>query len=595
MKHKYILPAILILVLISTFFIHQLTWLKFTDLTFNENLSDTGQKVKLPVDENGFQNKTLIIKGNINYRFFYQKTVKIIPDDEIIEIIVNDNTVDLNGISKNNKKNWVSGFDIHLKQHLNTGNNSIIIKLQNNGGGFGLQILPSLFDIRYLILVLIRIIIIFYLISLILSLFKFNIYLKIMILASLFIQLIYLNNTDFTVRSHDIFGHIDYIVYIMKNFKLPAEKQCWQCYQPPLYYIISAFVYGFSTLFNAGKYYSFKILQLLSVIYSTGFIITGIFILKRTKLNSCFFYLAAGLICFWPGLIVHSSRIGNDSLYYLFYALGLYFLISWYNTKGFNLKFIYLSVLFAVLAFFVKVNALILFTVIFILLLIKFLKSKEKKAFFLRSIPIAAAVLLALLLKFSPSVMSKIYGDKNDLFIRNSTGLVQANMVDNFAVNYLYFDIESFLIHPYMNPWNNSTGRQWLWNYILKTSVFGEFSFESLPAKNIAMVISFLLIIMTAVFLAGFFINDNLVDSVSFNLPHLLNIILSLLAVIALRIRIPAACGSDFRYILPVIISFTLFLMLFINNLKTAVLRYFISGLCALFIIMSALFFLFAR
>ena len=47
----------------------------------------------------------------------------------------------------------------------------------------------------------------------------------------------------------DIKGHMQYIMYIVDNMRIPLAIEGWQMFQPPLFYIVSAIIYKFFSVF----------------------------------------------------------------------------------------------------------------------------------------------------------------------------------------------------------------------------------------------------------------------------------------------------------------------------------------------------------
>jgi hypothetical protein len=63
----------------------------------------------------------------------------------------------------------------------------------------------------------------------------------------------------------DIKGHIQYIMYIVDNMRIPLSTDGWQMFQPPFFYIISACIYKFSIYFFSEEIV-LKILRILPLL-----------------------------------------------------------------------------------------------------------------------------------------------------------------------------------------------------------------------------------------------------------------------------------------------------------------------------------------
>ena len=66
-------------------------------------------------------------------------------------------------------------------------------------------------------------------------------------------------------------------------------------------------------------------------------------------------------------------------------------------------------------------------------------------------------------------VVGNAGGNDNSVLVRNNPG------------NFLFFDLRTFLTQPYTDPWHDELGRQFFWNYLAKTSLFGEFKLLETP------------------------------------------------------------------------------------------------------------------
>ncbi|MFT3782929.1 MAG: glycosyltransferase family 39 protein [Nibricoccus sp.] len=55
------------------------------------------------------------------------------------------------------------------------------------------------------------------------------------------------------IVGHDIKDHLDYITHIIQQHRIPLAKDGWQMFQPPLYYLVSAAWFTFTTFFTASS------------------------------------------------------------------------------------------------------------------------------------------------------------------------------------------------------------------------------------------------------------------------------------------------------------------------------------------------------
>ena len=419
------------------------------------------------------------------------------------------------------------------------------------------------------------------------------------------IRVFYLSYTPYDTRTHDVVGgHIDYIKYLIQNKSLPLSTDCWECFQPPTYYIISSTVYWLAQ--SAGTDNPYFYLQLLSLLFFLIFIFFGIKTISALNAERNITRITALLITFWPSGIIHSVRIGNDALLYALYAAGFYYLIKWSQKE--NEKWFYLSLLFSVLSMLIKSNGFMLISIVAITFAYKWIRNFKQNYNSFSYVKNALIFVLLSIVGFSLALYMPIINYKNndskskDFVIGNIHALNGALLVSNRPANYLKFDIKTFINKPFMNPWSDETGRQYYWNYLLKSSLFGEFDFGK--NKNIvatAKLISSFFLIIAGYFLIILSLALSRKKTTIRNVPGVLfavfaSIIIPLLILIVTRIKHPYSAQADFRYIFPVMVPVVFLCALGLENLKNKLkmLKYFGYVLSIVFAILTILFFVFS-
>jgi len=140
------------------------------------------------------------------------------------------------------------------------------------------------------------------------------------------------------------------------------------------------------------------------------------------------------------------------------------------------------------------------------------------------------------------------------LYVDNIEKLSQANIVGNRAGNYLWFDAKTFVVEPFTDPYDDRFGRQFFWNYLGKTGLYGEFNYRPVLSRNAASCGSFLVICLFVYSLAGLSFMKK--KEFEFTLVPLLSGVFLLGGVTYMRMTFPA--NIDFRYVLPILISTSL-------------------------------------
>ncbi len=372
--------------------------------------------------------------------------------------------------------------------------------------------------------------------------------------AGFLLRLVYLSYTNFDVRAHDVVGHLQYVEYILANLSFPGRGACWQCYHPPLYYALTAWAY--SVLKGIGVQNIYLWLQVFSILIYYVFLYYGIRIIKSFIADHFFIIVAVALLVFWPSGIIHSARIGNDVLFYALYAGGLFYLVRWYK-EGVS-RDLWVAAFVAALSILTKSNGIVLGGIVGMSVLLKLLLEGRKIVPVKLVAGAAGIILLGAILGFSGGIISGLKKEKGDWLVANSYQLPANIFVGNGPENYLYFDLKSFVSEPFTSPWVDGKGRQYFWNFLFKTSLLSENEINLKINRVAASLISVLFLVFLLSFIFHFFSLGR--DKLRENAVLLFNIALPLIALILFRIKIPAACSNDFRYIFPVLISFIVLL-----------------------------------
>jgi hypothetical protein len=381
-------------------------------------------------------------------------------------------------------------------------------------------------------------------------------------------RLAYLFVTPPFTRTHDVQGHLDYIEYLLAHHSLPRPYDGWSFYQPPLYYVAGAALWGgLRSLGIESRDTALFGLQVQSLFYQLGFLAfslraVGLWMdqLPQTGFGSrlcsrpAFTALAAALLCLWPSAIIHSVRIGNDDLLYLFFGAGVYFASRWWiggQPRDFTRAA--LSGAFAMLT---KSNGLLVFVLLGILLGVRFASDGERKlsAYLRWTLPGLALFALATIATLGRAAIDTASGRRPNLLVANANQLGDNLAVGNHAINYLWFDTKIFVTQPFFSPFDDANGRQYFWNSALKTGLFGEFAFDRGRLADLAAILSVLFLVILTYVVAG--IANTARQAWRSELPALLLIATLMASLAALRMSIPMACSSDFRYVLPVLTPF---------------------------------------
>jgi len=581
MKIKKILrePLFYLLPLLAAIYIIIIpTRMEFSDIKATRN--NYTESIKLPYTFNGEKSEVFTVSFNLLVKNESFVKFDIIPDDCIQEVLINGEFFPLNGFQ--GLCDYSKGVYFDFSKYVKKGLNHFELHILNHGGPGGLRMeqpyggFKSLSLMHYIFALLFL-----FSIALILRKFKFNFIAILIILLGISMRLILYTYVGPSHYAYDTGGHLEYIKIISEEKRLPKVNEGWSTYHPPVYYVAFAAIKNVADKYDQN--YTNRVLQQGNLLLSIASIIFGVALMLNLFGNRFAAYLAAIISVLWPGYVLAAPRISNDVLFYFGTLFCMLFAQRyWRMHKSSDMI---LATIGAVIAFSAKSNGyaiLGVWIIIYVLNAFRFLKIGSLRTLF--------AAMLIVLLGIGLSnhrIFVDIYNGKKPELIGNISGLNGALGVKNNIGNYLYFDMQDYLLEPYVSPWTDKGGRQYFWNYALKTSLFGEFRFWDSPAGRIfATMLSVLLLFILVFALWG------IIHTKAKDLPAMLFTVFLFAALIYIRAKYPFSAVNDFRFILPVVFPISYFSVLgveMLQHLRLKILSYVIllsfAGLSLLFIV----------
>jgi len=514
----------------------------------------------------------LDIKENENfvYNFF--------PDDCILGIEINGKAFPQEMIKK--PCDYNNGTMLDLSEYTQKGLNKIEFQMKNNGGPGGLRIdypykgFSSLGfkQILFSILLLITA-------GFILRKFKFGISATSLVLLGIGIRLIYFSYTSPTERVYDMdYGHLVYINMIIENKQIPPTDGCWSCNHPPLYYLLGAGIK--SILDKINPFYSLRFLQQIAMLFSFASLAFGVALLYRLFGDKKISIFSSLLFVVWPGFVITSPRIGNDVPFYFGALMCMLFAQMWWN-KHRN-RYLLLSFLGAGIAVLFKSTGVVVLGALILLCICGIFRFWE-----LPKLKMAMVIFVIVMLSAFAS-QHRIVLD----FFRNETPTLVSvrNLNSGLNVNtslgsFIYFDAKDYFTEAYTSTWSDSGGRQYFWNFFIKSTLFGEYAvWNSNEGRIFASVLNFINLVFFLLIFWG------IVNMKIQNLPSLLFFTALIASLIFTRTYYSVSCLQDFRYIAPILVPMLLFTFEGLKTLRNANLRFGVYVSMLIFSILSFLF-----
>ncbi len=494
-----------------------------------------------------------------------QRSIVFVPDDHFVSLSVNGRDVPLDGVDPKQRSDYHQGFRFPIGSYLHRGDNSVVARVLNTVGPGGLDVRSDPHDWRNRVEGLAGIVAFLVLLGAALRWFKVPWTIAIPLVAGAALRFGYLSVTPSSLRTHDVEGHLAYIEYILNHGSLPGPYDGWSFYQPPLYFALAAGLWRALTLVGVRSRETILCaLQVQSLLYQLGFLA---FSLRTASLwlgrlpdapfgrgvssRSGVMALFAAMLCVWPSGVMHAVRIGNDDLLYLWFAAGVYFASRWWIAG--RDRDLHVAAACGALGMFTKTNSLLLFVLIGVLLVARFIGDRERRMarYLRRAWPSALLFFLSTGVALGRAVIDTASGKRSSVLVGNASKLQSDLAVGNRAANYLWFDTKTFVTQAFSSSYDDAKGRQFFWNVTLKTSLFGDFAFDYPRLSDLAVVLSVLLLFIVASILLGIALSSR--DDWHRELPALVVTATLVSSLAALRMSIPMGCSGDFRYILPVL------------------------------------------
>jgi Dolichyl-phosphate-mannose-protein mannosyltransferase len=546
---------------------------------------------------------------NVNRNLISQTKWRVNADDCLKSIKINDKDVPFTELTdKRGFCQYGNLGEFNLGPYLNYGrNNKVEMVLSNAGGTYMFNLLPSFSDPVLLSLFGIALVCLLVGVYLLSKKYRWSWWLIGLFGVAGILRLWYLGYTEYHFQSYDLLGtgHWGYVQYVSNEWRWPDPLKGWGFYNPPLYYFLAAPIVWLLRQWNMGSPEIY--IRLLSFVFYTGFVWyaykTICLFFQSKKVRN--FSLA--LMLLWPSSIMHSLRITNDILFTLLFAAAVYYLCRWYLNAlqkgqmrlGGDLLIYALLTGFAIIT---KSNSLILiplFGILWCLLVIQLLaaRSKGEKIKWLRDewkrltlVGILTCLIFVPFLGINFIRPIQIRQQKPDynLLVGAISNLSSGLKINNTPANFLYFDAQDYLQNAFVNPWKDEGGRQFLPNYLLKTSLYGEFTYRPEIQKTLAYILSICVLILTVLMIV--YIMTMGLDNLRHTSPLLFTILLLIMSVVTYRWQHPFSANQDFRFIIPVIGYISPFMIAALDRFKPPFVRTIAWSALIIFLLCSALF-----
>ncbi|MCL1955742.1 MAG: glycosyltransferase family 39 protein [Fibromonadales bacterium] len=490
------------------------------------------------------------ISFNIDVKNNKNSVYKFFPDDCILGVKINGKAFPQEMIK--NPCDYSNGIILDLSEYVQKGLNRIELQMRNNGGPGGLRIenpyggfkLLSLKHYIFTLLLLLSI-------ALILRKFNFGFIAISIILLGIIVRLVIYTYLGPMQSPHDIEAHLQYMQMIIDEKHVPKTNDCWECHQPPPYYIASAVVKSIVDSYDPTL--TGRILQQMQLLFSFGCVIFGVALILNLFGNNRFAYLASLISVFWTGFALTGPRINNDIEFYFGALFCMLFAQRyWLTHKNSDMFLATLGASIALASKFTGFVILAVWIVIYVLSVVRSLKIGSLRTL----IASIFTVLLFIGISNHRTIVDFFEGKKFGLVGETANSLNGALRVNNTFGNYLYFDLKDYLLVPYASAWIDEGGRQYFWNYALKSSLHLPHKIEIPDSPALRTLATALCTFALLIFVLALW---GIINAKFRELPAVLFTICLFASLIYFRINYPFSCNNEFRYIFPVLFPIAYF------------------------------------
>ena len=438
-------------------------------------------------------------------------------------------------------------------------------------------------------------------------------------LIGVIMQLNYMLITPYNYRQHDVFsynlaGHQGYALTIYKTGALPTQVDengylDYQFYHPPFNAFMQSLMMNFAKPFmrfvnfiTGTNYYDVQIMdtftmdkfeqatlylnnrnnnpayntaadvaaweaaynyarpvnllyqtsEILATFYMNVAIYFAIRTAYRLKVENKYKVIGAVFVSLFPALMILAGQENNDPLCIMNCFIVIYYTVCWYENRSyFNAIMIGL---FTGLAMFAKLSgaliiipAIVMFAYALILSIIK----KESFKHILIQGAIIGVIAAPLGLWFHIYAKVKFNQPFGFVFANLNSNLYTGdhNFFERFINIFDFADMSTAL-------WGNTFVNYNLPNFLIKSALFGEYSFMCADAFGfLALIFNYLFVYTSLALMFIYFIYSKK-EHLEIKIIGGVIVFTQLLAQLYFNIKMPYGCTMDFRYIVPIILGF---------------------------------------
>ena len=373
----------------------------------------------------------------------------------------------------------------------------------------------------------------------------------------------------------DSYSHLEYIARVADTRAVPAPGACWECHQPPLYYLLAALPYSIAKDFHLlsadvevhvppvllGSVPTSPVLavRVLSLCFYMVFAFFGARLLAMEVRWRPVYYIGLCLLVFWPYGVTKAAMISNDVPLYMAQAAALYYILRWRRDEAAGS--LALAMLWNGIAFAFKYTGITVTPFIGLVVLLKCYENR-RLAWQLLAKPVLLSLCVGLVL--AGGTFARTYyhyriatHSSVPLLVPSGPVVVRLMPVPNDRLEYFALpDFGGYMQSPFLGESRHpSSEMSYFMNFVLKSSLFGIPHWTPIRTARALTVLLCGMLVYMACSLPYLALKDR--AAALDVLPFVVFVALQLAALITYRVLYPHTGNQDFRFIYPTTIAMT--------------------------------------
>jgi len=218
-------------------------------------------------------------------------------------------------------------------------------------------------------------------------------------------------------RGFDARGHIEYVLYVASQWRVPLAAEGWSLHHPPLFYTLAAALYAsLSGNVEATQGTALKAVQFISAASAVGSVVCAYLSLRQLYPNdNTMQLLGVSVAAFLPMNLYMMGMITNETMAAFMISLALYLLLRVGFKKDYTVRDVCLLGVLNGLALLTKVTALFVFLTTGIILLMRIFElrsARKRRAAYLMAFTFFTALV-------SGWFFLRNFGEHGMLYVRN--------------------------------------------------------------------------------------------------------------------------------------------------------------------------------